>query len=149
MIEPIRLSFSVDCSVDQAFDAWATRIDQWWPRDHTVSTEADLTVVLEARPGGRLFERLANGVEHDWGSVTIWEPPTRLGYTWHLNQDRRDATEVEIRFVARGAMATQVEIEHRGWQRLGTHGPRSRERNGRGWATLLPHYVAATVLKVT
>lgn len=144
IVEPIRLSFEVDCPAEQAFEVWAARIDQWWPKDHTVSGDADLTVVLEPRPGGRIFERRANGIEHDWGVVTVWEPPTRLGYTWHLNRNRRDATEVEIRFVAHGASATQVEIEHRGWERLAADGERSRDRDRGGWAGLLPHYVEAT-----
>lgn len=146
MIEPIRLTVEVDCRVDHAFDVWTARIAQWWPKDHTVSTEEDLTVVLEGRPGGRIFERLTSGVEHDWGEVTIWEPPTRLGYTWHLNRDRGDATEVEVRFVARGDMATRVEIEHRGWERLGAAGEHWRDRNHGGWATLLPHFIAAASL---
>jgi uncharacterized protein YndB with AHSA1/START domain len=143
VIEPIRLAFEVDCSVDDAFAVWTDRIAQWWPRDHTVSAEEGLTVVLEARPGGRIFERRASGVEHDWGAVTIWEPPSRLGYTWHLNRDRSDATDVEIRFVPRGEGTTRVEIEHRGWERLGADGERWRDGNRGGWATLLPHYVAA------
>ena len=143
MIDPIRLTFEVDCPVERAFDVWATRIAQWWPTDHTVSAEPDLTVVLEGRPGGRIFERRANGVEHDWGEVTIWEPPTRLGYTWHLNRDRSDATDVEIRFLPSGEAATVVSIEHRGWDRLGAEGEPWRDRNRGGWATLLPHYVAA------
>ena len=33
---------------------------------------------------------------------------------------------------------TEVTIVHSGWQRLG-----QRERNERGWAGLLPHFVAA------
>jgi hypothetical protein len=144
VIEPISLSFEVACSVDRAFQVWAGQISDWWPADHTVSGEADLTVILEGRPGGRIFERRASGIEHDWGAVTIWEPPSRLGYTWHLNRDRSDATDVEIRFVARGARVTRVEIEHRGWERLGTDGLGWRDRNRGGWATLLPHYVAAT-----
>lgn len=144
MIEPIQLSFEVACPVDRAFDVWTSRIGQWWPRDHTVSAEDDLTVVLEPRSGGRIFERRASGLEHDWGEVTIWEPPTRLGYTWHLNRDRSDATEVEIRFVPRGDDATVVQIEHRGWERLGAEGAPWRDRNLGGWATLLPHFVAAT-----
>jgi uncharacterized protein YndB with AHSA1/START domain len=144
MIEPIRLTFDVDCSVDDAFAVWTGRIAQWWPKDHTVSAEKDLTVVLEGRPGGRIFERRSSGVEHDWGAVTIWEPPSRLGYTWHLNRDRSDATDVEIRFVPRGEQATRVEIEHRGWERLGADGESWRDRNHGGWATLLPHYVTAT-----
>jgi uncharacterized protein YndB with AHSA1/START domain len=143
VIEPIRLAFEVDCPVDRAFDVWTARIGQWWPKDHTVSTDEDLTVVLEGRPGGRIFERRTSGVEHDWGEVTIWEPPTRLGYTWHLNRDRSDATDVEIRFIAHGTAATRVEIEHTGWERLGAEGADWRDRNRGGWATLLPHYVAA------
>jgi uncharacterized protein YndB with AHSA1/START domain len=146
VIEPIRLAFEVDCSVDDAFATWTDRIAQWWPTDHTVSAEADLTVVLEGRPGGRIFERRSSGIEHDWGAVTIWEPPSRLGYTWHLNRDRSDATDVEIRFVPKGEGTTRVEIEHRGWERLGADGERWRDRNHGGWATLLPHYVAATAL---
>lgn len=143
MIEPIRLTFEVACPVDHAFDVWTSRIDQWWPKDHTVSAEEDLVVVLEGRPGGRIFERRATGLEHDWGEVTVWEPPTRLGYTWHLNRDRADATDVEIRFVARGEGETTVEIEHTGWDRLGAVGEGWRDRNHGGWATLLPHFIAA------
>ena len=75
--------------------------------------------------------------------VTVWEPPHRLVYLWHLRQDRADATEVEIRFLPHGEAATHVEIEHRGWEALGAQGEDRRDRNHGGWATLLPHYVAA------
>ena len=54
MIDPIRLTFEVDCPVEQAFEVWTARIAQWWPNDHTVSVEEDLTVVLEGRRGGRI-----------------------------------------------------------------------------------------------
>jgi uncharacterized protein YndB with AHSA1/START domain len=148
VIEPIRLTFEVACPVDHAFEVWTGRIAQWWPTDHTVSAEDDLTVVLEGRPGGRIFERRTSGVEHDWGAVTIWEPPDRLGYTWHLNRDRSDATDVVIRFIARGDTATQVEIEHSGWERLGADGEAWRTRNNGGWATLLPHYIRAATRQV-
>ena len=82
------------------------------------------------------------GEEHDWGRVLAWEPPHRLAYSWHLRQDRADATEVEITFAAAGE-GTAVVIVHRGWERLGARGPELRERNVRGWAGLLPAYVAA------
>jgi uncharacterized protein YndB with AHSA1/START domain len=142
-IEPIRLTFVVDCPVDHAFDVWTARIAQWWPADHTVTAEEGLVVVLEGRRGGRIFERASSGSEQDWGEVTIWEPPTRLGYTWHLNRDRSDATDVEIKFLPRDDATTTVEIEHRGWERLGSEGTSWRDRNRGGWATLLPHYIAA------
>ena len=143
MIEPIRIAFDVATPPRHAFEVWTARIAQWWPADHTVTAEPDLTVVLEGRAGGRIFERTHDGVEHDWGEVTVWEPPTRLAYLWHLRRDRADATEVEIRFVDRGDATTRVEIEHRGWERLGADGASWRDRNLGGWSTLLPHYEAA------
>lgn len=143
MIEPLRLSFDVACSQEHAFETWTARLGTWWPADHTVTGRADLVVVLEGRPGGRIFERTPGGEEHDWGEVTIWEPPARLGYLWHLRRDRADATDVEIRFVGRGERTTRVEIEHRGWERLGADGETWRDRNRGGWDTLLPHFVAA------
>jgi hypothetical protein len=108
-----------------------------------VSGEAGLEVVLEGRPGGRIFERTPAGLEHDWGEVTLWEPPRRLGYWWHLRRDRADATYVEITFIPVGEAATRVEIEHRGWERLGALGPDLRNATQAGWSGLLPHYVAA------
>ena len=143
MIEPIRLAFDVDCPADHAFEVWTARIDRWWPADHTASGEADTTVVLEPRAGGRIFERTVAGAVHEWGEVTIWEPPTRLGYLWHLRRDRPDATEVEIQFIDRGDATTRVEIEHRRWEALGAEGEAWRDRNRGGWATLLPQFTAA------
>jgi hypothetical protein len=143
MIEPLRMSFDVGCSVEHAFATWTSAIDAWWPADHTVTGRPGLLVVLEPRVGGRIYERVDGGIEHDWGEVTIWEPPSRLGYSWHLRRDRADATDVEIRFVERGARDTRIEIEHSGWERLGADGEDWRDRNHHGWDTLLPHYLTA------
>ena len=143
MIDPIRLSFEVSCPPERAFETWTARIDTWWPRDHTVTADDDLAVVLEPRPGGRIYERTGAGDEHEWGEVTIWEPPTRFGYLWHLRRDRADATDVEVRFVDAGGGSTTVEIVHSGWERLGADGEPWRDRNHGGWATLLPHFVEA------
>lgn len=140
------MSFEVACPVEHAFATWTARIGQWWPADHSFSGEDGLTVILEPRPGGRIYERTLKGVEHAWGEVTVWEPPRRLVYLWHLRADRADATEVEITFVDLGGRRTQVDIEHRGWERLGERGPQWRERNLGGWATLLPHFVAASTI---
>lgn len=142
MTEPIRHAFTVACTAEHAFATWAERTSLWWPTGHTVSAEPGLEIAFEPRAGGRIFERTPTGEEHDWGEVLVWEPPRRLAYRWHLRQDRADATEVEITFTAEGD-ATRVEIEHRGWERLGAGGPEKRDRNLRGWSGLLPHYVEA------
>ncbi len=141
MTDPLRLSFDVACSAEHAFRVWTARIGTWWPPDHTVTGRAEL-VVLQSGVGGRIYERTADGAEHEWGEVTVWQPPARLAYRWYLGRDRADATDVEIRFVAQGA-ATRIEIEHQGWERLGATADQWRDRNRIGWQTLLPHFVAA------
>jgi uncharacterized protein YndB with AHSA1/START domain len=143
MIEPFRLAFEVDAPQDHAFDTWTRGIDRWWPASHTQTGREDLRIVLEGHVGGRIFERTPDGDEFDWGQVQVWEPPSRLVYSWHLRRDPREATEVEILFRAIGGAATRVEIEHRGWERLGADGQDERDKHGGGWMTLLPHYESA------
>jgi uncharacterized protein YndB with AHSA1/START domain len=142
MTDPLRLSFDVACSAEHAFSVWTSGIGTWWPPGHTVTGEDDISVVLQSGVGGRIYERTSDGVEHDWGEVTVWEPPTQLAYLWHLHHARADATEVEIRFVAHGTNATRVE-KHRGWERLGTKGKERRNQNLGGWQAVLPHFQAA------
>jgi Activator of Hsp90 ATPase homolog 1-like protein len=141
LIEPLQISFEVNCSVEHAFDTWTNRIETWWPKEHTVSGERDAAVILEARPGGRLYERTALGTEHEWGEVTVWEPPRRFGYLWHIRRDRTDATDVEISFTGLDAVKTRVDILHTGWERLGADGQRWRDRNVSGWDGVIPDYV--------
>jgi len=118
MTEPLRMSFDVACPPGHAFTVWTSGIGAWWPPEHTM-TGRPAAVVLEGGVGGR------------------------LGYLWYLGRDRDGATEVEIRFLARGPGATRVEIEHRGWERLGADAGPWRDRNHRNWQSLLGHFVAA------
>jgi uncharacterized protein YndB with AHSA1/START domain len=119
-VNPLEVSFTVACPPAHAFSVWAERTALWWPPGHSVSG-APVHVGFEPRAGGRIFERTADGTEHDWGEVLAWEPPHRLRYLWHLRFDRADATEVEVTFTA----------------------AERRERNRRGWAGLLPHFASA------
>src|SRR5580658_5966046 len=98
MNEPLELTFEVSCPPATAFAMWTERASMWWPSDHTMSGEHGLKIVFEGRVGGRIFERTRSGAEHQWGRITIWEPPSWLGYTWHLHFAPEDATDVEIRF---------------------------------------------------
>ncbi len=142
MIEPLTLSFEVACPVDHAFRMWTSGIGSWWPPDHTITGRLDSQVVLQGEVGGRIYERDREGREYDWGEVTIWDPPRRLAYLWHLGFERSSATTVEIRFNPRGE-ATLIEVEHTGWERLGQAAPEARRRNQSGWKTLIPHFTRA------
>ena len=139
---PLELRFVVDCTPAHAFHVWARQTSLWWPADHSVSGDRDLTVTIEPHVDGRIYERTSDGIEHDWGRVVTWDPPRRFGYRWHIVGDRDDATDVEITFDPR-ADATLVTIVHSGWERLGAAGAQMRERNHRGWGGLLPRYRAA------
>jgi Activator of Hsp90 ATPase homolog 1-like protein len=143
VIEPLRVSVEVDCSVDHAFATWTERFGTWWPRGHTTSGDPDATVVLEPRLGGRIFERTSDGAEIDWGEITHWDAPEHLGYLWHIARDRSDATDVEITFVALGQDRTRVDIVHSGWERLGASAQEWRDANTAGWGALLPVLVEA------
>ena len=68
-MEPLELEFTVRCDAERAFALWAEQTSRWWPHGHSVSGEPGLTVTFEPRPGGRIFERTPEGVEHDWGEV--------------------------------------------------------------------------------
>jgi uncharacterized protein YndB with AHSA1/START domain len=143
MTQPLRMSFEVACSAEHAFDVWTSGIGTWWPPDHTVSGDVASVVVLQSGVGGRIYERTPEGVELQWGEVTVWEPPARLTYRWHLGQDPDSATEVAITFRSRSSQTTRVEIEQRGWEQFGDAADDRRERNTYGWETVLPHFIAA------
>ena len=143
MTEPLRITFVVGCSPERTFELWTAKTSTWWPSTHTVSADPDAQVFIEPGVGGRIYELTPQGEEHDWGQITTWDPPNRIAYLWHLRQDRADATEVEITFVADARNGTAVSIEHRGWDRLGARGDERRSQNQRGWSSLLPHFEAA------
>jgi Activator of Hsp90 ATPase homolog 1-like protein len=139
--EPLVVEFAVDASPRHAFDTWTARCGMWWPSSHTVSGDP-AAITFEPRPGGRIFERGADGAEHDWGEVLEWAPPTRLRYLWHLFFDPAEATEVEITFTGQDTK-TVVRIEQRGWERLGEAGPPRRTRTGQAWAAIGDLFAAA------
>ena len=146
-IQPVRVSVVVALSPDRAFRLFTDGIATWWPlkghsmAEDTYGARAE-AVVFEGRVGGRIFERIAGGSDAVWGNVLVWDPPHRVTFSWKPNLDPFPPTEVEVRFTAEGAR-TRVEIEHRGWQRLGDDGGRKRNAYDSGWARVLDQYASA------
>ncbi len=141
MTEPLLVNVEVACPVEHAFRVWTTRIDAWWPADHTVSGRTDARIVLERHVGGRLLELLPDGTEHVWGEVTVWQPPHELAYRWYIGQPAAQATDVHIDFVAVADDTTRLQISHRGWENAGDHADQLRQRNQSGWRALLASYL--------
>jgi len=147
VIEPLRLSFDIECSVEHAFAVWTTRLSTWWPKGHSASGDPNTVAMLEPRLGGRILERTSDGVEIEWGVITIWNPPAQLGYAWHITRDRSEATDVLLNFVDLGNDRTRLDIVQTGWERLGAQGAEFRNANTGGWNALVPSFLAATIEK--
>ncbi len=105
-IAPIVHTIQVKAPPARAFDLFAARIGDWWPKGKTVGQAPHVAIVIEPQAGGRWFERDADGRETRWGKVLAWEPPSRLLLGWQLNtQWRYDPellTEVELTFAPAG-----------------------------------------------
>ena len=102
--QPIVQSVWVDCPVAEAFRLFTEGFAEWWPEP----------CALEPRPGGRIFKRTKDHKEEEWGTITLWEPPARLEFTWHPGraEDRRGTVQVEFQVEADG---TRVTVIHYGW----------------------------------
>jgi uncharacterized protein YndB with AHSA1/START domain len=140
---PVRKSVRVGAQPQRAFKIFIDGMGRWWPKSHHIGA-ADLdALVIEPKAGGRWYERGVDGSECDVGRVLIWEPPARLVLAWQLTADFKfDAgliTEVEVRFIAEGANATRVELEHRNLERYGERadGFRTTIDSTEGWSGLL------------
>jgi uncharacterized protein YndB with AHSA1/START domain len=145
-IEPVRVAVDVRRGIEEAFQVFTAGIAAWWPvAGHSVEPDKVAAVVLEDRVGGRLYERWHDGGEANWGRVLAWEPPTRLLLAWSPNPERPVPTEVEVRFLAVEADRTRVELEHRGWERLGDPAAKARASYHDGWPTVL-HAYAGTAM---
>ena len=135
----IRKSVTVPLPVEKAFRLFTDGIGTWWPfASHSIEGDKVENAYFDLE-SKRLYERTADGTEHDWGDILAWEPPSRFLLGWRVNPDRT-GTEVEVRFEPEGA-GTRVELEHRGWEHCG---PGERSGYDSGWEFVLGKFVDAT-----
>jgi uncharacterized protein YndB with AHSA1/START domain len=139
----IRKSIHVKRTVDAAFRVFTEDIGKWWPLEegYTFGGARADQIHLEARAGGRFYERFSDGEEFVVGSVTAFEPPSRVVLTWKA-PSWNAPTEVEVRFTAEGG-GTRVDLEHRGWERAGAAAEKAAPQYGGGWDLVLARYAAA------
>ena len=127
----VRKSVVVKAPIEHAFKVFTERFDTWWPRTHHIGKVEPYTAILEARVGGRWFERGADGSECEWGRVLEYTPPRRVAVSWHLGPDYKydpdpgKASRVEVSFHDEGNGKTRVELVHS-----------QLDRHGAGWEAL-------------
>lgn len=144
-IAPVRKSIRVNASQDHAFEVFTSGLGRWWPREHGIGKTPRKGAVMETRLGGRWYELAEDGTETTVGKIVVWEPPQRFVMTWDINSqwqpDSTVSSEVEVNFVAEGANATRVELEHRKFEQMGAEpGEKMRKDVNGGWPGLLERF---------
>ena len=133
----VRQSVRVELAPSDAFRLFTDGIGEWWPLDEGFSYGGDRAreIFLEPFEGGRFFERFVDGDELQVGTVVVCSPPDRVVFTWR-SPDWQGETEVEVRFIA-DRSGTNVQLEHRGWERLGFDAAGIASQWASGWPRVL------------
>jgi uncharacterized protein YndB with AHSA1/START domain len=140
VIEAVRKTVTVDCTVEEAFRVFTTDAASWWPvASHSIAGEQVEQIVFEGREDGEVYEVSASGETSHWATVVTWEPPNRLVLEWNILKREPVATELEVRFLPEGD-GTRVELEHRGWESVAEEAEAKRENYDTGWGHVLGAY---------
>lgn len=138
-IEPVVKTVTVSCTPEEAFRYFTADFGMWWPAaTQSVVAYASqfkdkpTAVIFEPRVGGRIFERTRAGEKHSWGSVLVWQPPTRVAFSFHPGRDDKEAQTVEVTFSA-APEGTRVVLTHSGWEKLSANAQQARDGYNQGW----------------
>lgn len=130
-IEPITKTITVNAGIERAFAVFVKRFDAIKPREHNLLSVPIAETIFEPKAGGHIYDVGVDGSECRWSRVLVYEPPSRLvftwdiGTTWQLETDPAKTSEVEVRFTAESDGRTRVELEHR-----------HLDRHGSGWTAV-------------
>jgi uncharacterized protein YndB with AHSA1/START domain len=138
-LSPVVKRIFVKCSADDAFRYFTADFQKWWPA-HTHSVIAmssggvrhPALCTMDPRIGGLIVEHGENDERYVWGTVVTWDPPRKVGFTWHPGNAARFAQLVEVTFAGAGS-GTEVVLTHGGWERLADRAAVARERYDNGW----------------
>ena len=141
---------TVPASIDRAFSVFTERFGDFKPPEHNLMDAPIAETVFEPRVGGTIYDRAADGTECHWARVLVFEPPTRVVFTWDIDTqwqvetDLDRTSEVEVRFIAEAADRTRVELEHRLIDRHGPgwEGVQAGVESDGGWPLYLDRYAA-------
>lgn len=133
---PIRREVLVDAAPEAAFEIFTAGLGRWWPLAAGKGVYCDGTVTFA---DGQIIERSAGGQRALWGTVTRWEPPAVVAFTWHPGREADRTSQVEVTFTAAGAQ-TLVRLTHSGWETFDDPAAMRAEYD-KGWPTVLGYYV--------
>lgn len=135
-VPPLRREIVVAATPEVAFDVFTGGIGRWWPlAELSVHRDRSASVAFD---DGVIVERSATGEEAVWGTVTRWEPPAAVAFTWHPGRPADVAGLVEVGFTAVDG-GTLVTLRHGGWESYADPAA-ARAEYDHGWPTVLGRY---------
>ncbi len=134
-VPPISREVLVDAGPQIAFDVFTGDIGRWWPVAELSVYGAGGTVTMADE---EIVERSPDGHSALWGTITRWEPPFALSFSWHPGQLPNGASHVEVTFTAAGEQ-TLVTLTHSGWDTFDDPAA-ARAEYEQGWPLVLTQY---------
>jgi uncharacterized protein YndB with AHSA1/START domain len=125
-----------------AFEVFTQETDLWWRRGlpYRLAGRRPGSLSFELGPGGRLFESFEtpSGTQvYEAGRVTVWQPPSRLVFTWrNANFAAEESTEVEVLFEPTHT-GTRVTVQHRGWSAIRPGHPARHGLDGAAFSRMM------------
>ena len=113
----VLVSLHVGATPERAFGTFVDDIGASWRPNglFRFTTRSPGVLAFEPKLGGRFTETSGTGEVFVIGRITVWEPGTRVAFTWRQASFAPDqVTEVEVRFDPVGD-ETRVTVEHSAW----------------------------------
>ena len=107
VLTPVVCSVDIEAPRERVFELFTTpeELVRWWPD----------AVTFEAREGG-LVHFVFQGQGEVSGTVTRYDPPSMLGFTWVRGIAPDVVTQVDVDFSELDGGGTRVELRHTGWE---------------------------------
>ena len=113
-LEPITFDLDLRCLPEQAFDAFAVRMGQWWDGHYSADPDTFAGIETEPMPGGSVELVHSDGQRFPFGTVLVWEYGSRYAQTSTLAQTPEFPSEISVAIVATSS-GCACHFEHGGW----------------------------------
>lgn len=136
----VSTSVDVGAPVAHAFRVFTAGIGSWWDADKHILDAPLASMEFQPWVGGHIIDHGVDGSECRWARVLVYEPPTRVCFSWDINTrwqletDPSRTSEVEITFAATGPDQTRVVLTHRHLDGHGDGWEGMRDAVGSGWS---------------
>jgi uncharacterized protein YndB with AHSA1/START domain len=141
-LEPLVKKVTVPATPERAFQLFTAEISAWWPLPtHSIGATSARSLTFGAGVGGQIVEYGDDGPLGVWGTVSVWDPPHEVAFSWHPGHEPGIVTQVSVRFTA-VAEGTEVALTHTDWHRR-PDGAAARAEYDTGWTYVLARYATS------